>query len=55
MVKYYIFNGEDEDKWNEFSIKTLAFAETKGWVEGLTDENAADDMEKKVKSYVTIS
>ena len=24
-VKYYVFNGEDEDKWNEYSIKTLAF------------------------------
>ena len=54
-VKYYVFNGEDEDKWNEYCIKTLAFAETKGWVEGLTNENASEDMKKKVKSYLTMS
>ena len=29
-AKYYVFNGEDEDKWNEYSIKTLTCAETKG-------------------------
>ena len=30
--KYYVYIGEDEDKWNEHTIKTLAFAETKvGW------------------------
>ena len=46
---------EDEEKWNEYSIKTLAFAETKGWVEGLTESNAADDIKKKAKSYLTIS
>ena len=46
-VKYYAFDGEDEDKWNGYSIKTLAFAETKGWVEVLTDENAPDEKQKK--------
>ena len=31
-VKYYVFNGENEDEWNKYSIKTLAFAETRdGW------------------------
>ena len=54
-VKYYVFDGEDEDKWNEYSIKTLAFAETKGWMEGLTDENASDEKKKKAKSYLTMS
>ena len=33
-VKYYIFDREDKDKSNENSIKMLAFAETKGWMEG---------------------
>ena len=28
-VKFYVFNKEDEEKWNEYSIKTLLFAETK--------------------------
>ena len=54
-VKYYIFNGEDEDKWIEYSIKTLAFAETKEWVEGLTDKSALDDMKRKAKNYLTLS
>ena len=54
-VKFYVFNGEDEEKWNEYCIKTLAFAETKGWVEGLTEKNAADDLKKKAKSYLTMS
>ena len=54
-VKYYVFDGEDEDKWNEFSIKTLAFAETKGWMEGLTDKIALDEKKKKAKSYLTMS
>ena len=53
-MKYYKFNGEDEDKWNEYSIKTLAFAETKGLVEGLTNENASEEMKKKVMSYLTM-
>ena len=54
-VMYYIFNREDEEKWNKYSIKTLAFAETKGQVEGLTNENALEEMKKKAKSYLTMS
>ena len=54
-MKYYIFNGEYEDKWNTCSIKTLAFAEIKRWLEGLTDENASEEMKKKAKSYPTMS
>ena len=55
IVKFYVFDGEDEDKWNEYSIKMLAFAETKGWMEGLTDENTSDEKKKKAKSYPTMS
>ena len=55
IVKYYVFNGENEDKWNEYSIKTLTFAETKGWVEELFDKNASEEMKKKAKSYLTNS
>ena len=54
-VKYYVFDGEDEERWNEYSIKTLAFAETKGWKEGLTDKNASDEKKKKAKNYLTMS
>ena len=54
-VKHYVFDGEDEDKWKENSIKTLAFAETKGWMEGLTDETSSDKKKKKAKSYLTMS
>ena len=53
--KYYVFDGEDEDKWNEYNIKTLESAETNGWIEGLTDRNASDKKKKKAKSYLTIS
>ena len=35
--------------------KHLAFAETMGWVEGLADENASEEMKKKAKSYLTMS
>ena len=54
-VKYYVFHGEDKDKWNEYSIKTLAIAETKGWMKRLTDENALDENKKKTKNYLTMS
>ena len=33
----------------------MAFAETKGLVERLTDENASEKMKKKAKSYLTMS
>ena len=45
-VKYYVFDGEDEERWNEYSIKTLAFIDAKGWKEGLTDKNASDEKKK---------
>ena len=54
-VKFYIFDGEDEERWNEYSIKTLAFAEAKGWKEGLTDKNASDEKKKNAKNYLTMS
>ena len=50
-----MFDGEDKDKWNEFSIKTLALAETKWWMEGLMDEHASDEKKKKAENYLTIS
>ena len=31
------------------------FAETKGWVEGLTDSTVVDDKKKKAKSYLAMS
>ena len=43
-MKYYVFNGEDEDKWNKYSIKTLAFAETKG--------DVSEDMKKTAKNIL---
>ena len=54
-MKFNVFNGKDEDKWNEYSTKILAFAETKGWLEGLTDKSASDGMKKKAKCYLTMS
>ena len=54
-MNYYVFDGEDNDEWNEYSIKTLAFAETKVWVEGLTDSTAAEDKKKNAKIYRTLS
>ena len=54
-VKNYIYNGEDEDKWNKYSIKTSAFAETKELLEGLTNENNSQDIKKKEKSCLTMS
>ena len=33
----------------------MAFAETKRWVEGLTVENATEEIQKKAKSYLTKS
>ena len=54
-VKFHVFNREDKDKWNKYSIKMLAFAETKGWIEGLKDMNASDDIKKKAKSYLMMS
>ena len=52
-VKYYVFDGEDVNKWDEYSIIMLAFAETKGWVEGLIHSSATD--KKKKKSCMTMS
>ena len=46
-LKFYIFNREDEDRWNKYSIKTFAFAETKGCIEGLTDKSTSDDMKRR--------
>ena len=54
-VKYHVFDGEDDYKWNEYCIKMLTFVETKGWEEGLTDGTAAEDKKKKAKSYLTMS
>ena len=54
-VKYYVFDGEDEDKWNEYSIKTLAFAEAKGWKEGLTEEDPSEEKARNAKNYLTMS
>ena len=54
-VKYYVFDGEDEERWNEYSIKTLAFAEAKGWKEGLTEKDASDEKKKNAKNYLTMS
>ena len=54
-VKYYVFDGEDEERWNEYSIKTLAFAEAKGWKEGLTHKNASNEKKKKAKIFLTMS
>ena len=54
-VKYYVFDGENEERWNEYSIKTLAFAESKGWSEGLTSESASKDSKTSAKNYLTMS
>ena len=54
-VKYYVFDGEDEERWNEYSIKTLAFAEAKGWKEGLTEKDASDEKKRNAKNYLTMS
>ena len=51
-MKFYVINEEDEDKWNKYSIKMLAFSETKGWAEGLRDKSPLDDMKKKAKNYL---
>lgn len=54
-VKYYVFDGENEERWNEYSIKTLAFAESKGWSEGLISESASKDSKTSAKNYLTMS
>ena len=50
-MKYYVFHRVDSNKWNEQSMKTLAFAETKRWVGGLTDSTTTENKKKKAKSY----
>ena len=54
-VKYYVFDGENEGRWHEFSIKTLAFAEAKGWKEGLIKDNASKENQTRAKNYLTMS
>jgi len=54
-VKYYVFDREDKERWNEYSIKTLAFAEAKGWKEGLMEKDASDEKKKNAKNYLTMS
>ena len=54
-VKYYVFDGENEERWHEYCIKTLAFVEAKGWSEGLTEENASKEHKTGAKNYLTMS
>ncbi len=54
-VKYYVFDGEDEDRWNEYSIKTMAFAEAKGWNKGLMEEGADEKSKTSAKNCLTMS
>ena len=53
-IKWYEFDGEEKDKWNEYSIKALIFEEMKGWMNGLTDGNASNEKKNKGKSYLTM-
>ena len=48
-VKYYVFDGENEEGWHEYCIKTLAFADAKGWSEGLTKDDAAKEHHTSAK------
>ena len=54
-VKFYVFDGENEERWHEYNIKILAFAEAKGWKEGLTKEEASDEDKKSANHYLTMS
>ena len=54
-VKYYVFDGENEERWNEYCIKTLAFVETKDWGEGLTKRDASKENKTSAKNYLTMS
>ena len=54
-VKYYVFDGENEKRWHKYSIKTLTFAEAKGWIEGLTKESASEEKQRSAKNYLMMS
>ena len=53
-IKNYVFDGENEERWHEYCIKTLAFAETKGWQEGLTKSDASKEHQTSAKNYLTM-
>ena len=54
-IKYYVFNGENKERWHKYYIKTLAFAEVKGWREGLTKDDASKEHQTNAKNYLIMS
>ena len=54
-IKYYVFDGENKERWHKYYIKTSAFADVKRWREGLTKDDASKEHQTNVKNYLTMS
>ena len=54
MIRFFHFSGEDDD-WNEWKKKALAFAETKGYIDAFFNDysqsSVTEERVQNVESY----